>query len=146
MNPTQIPLSYQCIFWRSLQAVNVKVVFSGEGADELFGGYDEYDMTKMMKKYKKLPIIVRKPLGIFAKHLPEVRGKHFLIKGGLSPEEWFIGRAKVFEEKEVRNLLTNTFNNAPTVQEIVKPIYDKVENRRRRNKNAVLRHAPMVGR
>ncbi|MBO1914919.1 asparagine synthetase B, partial [Microvirga sp. 3-52] len=55
------------------------------------------------------------------------RGKHFLIKGGLSLEEWFIGRAKVFEEKEVRNLLTKSFKDAPSVQEIVKPIYKKVE-------------------
>ena len=46
----------------------------------------------------------------------------------MSPEEWFIGRAKVFEEKEVQNLLTHTFNNAPTVQEIVKPYLKQVEN------------------
>jgi asparagine synthase (glutamine-hydrolysing) len=123
-NPSIIPM----YFLAELASREVSVVLTGEGADELFGGYDEYDMTKMMKRYKKIPVSVRKSLGHFAKSLPEVRGKHFLIKGGLSLEEWFIGRAKVFEEKEVCNLLTHSYKNAPTVQEIVKPIYKKVEN------------------
>ncbi|WP_172373036.1 asparagine synthase (glutamine-hydrolyzing) [Sporosarcina jiandibaonis] len=123
-NPSIIPM----YFLAELASREVSVVLTGEGADELFGGYDEYDMTKIMKRYKKIPGSVRKSLGIFAKSLPEVRGKHFLIKGGLLLEEWFIGRAKVFEEKEVNNLLTETYKNAPTVQEIVKPIYKKVEN------------------
>jgi asparagine synthase (glutamine-hydrolysing) len=123
-NPSIIPM----YFLAELASREVSVVLTGEGADELFGGYDEYDMTKMMKRYKKIPVSVRKSLGHFARSLPEVRGKHFLIKGGLSLEEWFIGRAKVFEEKEVCNLLTHAYKNAPTVQEIVKPIYKKVEN------------------
>ena len=123
-NPSIVPM----YFLAELARRDVAVVLTGEGADELFGGYDEYDTTKFMKKYKKLPVLLRKSLGIFAKGLPEVRGKNFLIKGGLSPEEWFIGRAKVFEEKELHNLLTNTYKNAPTVQEIVKPYYGKVEN------------------
>ncbi|QUW23313.1 asparagine synthase (glutamine-hydrolyzing) [Sporosarcina sp. Marseille-Q4063] len=123
-NPSIIPM----YFLAELASREVSVVLTGEGADELFGGYDEYDMTKMMKNYKKIPVSVRKSFGIFAKSLPEVRGKNFLIKCGLSPEEWFIGRAKVFEEKEVDNLLTNGFKHGPTVQDIVKPIYKKVEN------------------
>ncbi|WP_210471220.1 asparagine synthase (glutamine-hydrolyzing) [Sporosarcina sp. 6E9] len=122
-NPSIIPM----YFLAELASREVSVVLTGEGADELFGGYDEYNMTKMLKRYKKIPMPVRKSLGSLAKSLPEVRGKHFLIKGGLSLEEWFIGRAKVFEEKEVRNLLTKSFKDAPSVQEIVKPIYKKVE-------------------
>lgn len=121
-DPSIVPL----YFLAELASRDVKVIFSGEGADELFGGYDEYDSTVLMKKYKKLPLSVRKPLGILSKHLPEVRGKKFLIKGGLSPEEWFIGQARIFEEKAVSKILTSLYNNTPTVKEIVKPYYDQV--------------------
>lgn len=122
-DPSIVPL----YFLAELASRDVKVIFSGEGADELFGGYDEYDSTVLMKKYKKLPLSLRKPLGILSKHLPEVRGKKFLIKGGLSPEEWFIGQARIFEEKAVSKILTSSYNNTPTVKEIVKPYYDQVK-------------------
>ncbi|PUB10623.1 asparagine synthase (glutamine-hydrolyzing) [Paenisporosarcina sp. OV554] len=122
-NPSIVPL----YFLAELAKRDVTVVLSGEGADELFGGYAEYDTTNTMKKYKKLPTLIRKSLGVIAKRLPEVRGKNFLIKGGLSAEEWFIGQAKIFEEKEAQGILTNGYNNAPTVKEIVKPYYDQVK-------------------
>lgn len=122
-DPSIVPL----YFLAELASRDVKVIFSGEGADELFGGYDDYDSTVLMKKYKKLPLSLRKPLGILSKHLPEIRGKKFLIKGGLSPEEWFIGQARIFEEKEASKVLTNSYNNTPTVKEIVKPYYDQVK-------------------
>ncbi|WP_019412678.1 asparagine synthase (glutamine-hydrolyzing) [Paenisporosarcina sp. TG20] len=122
-NPSIVPL----YFLAELAKRDVTVVLSGEGADELFGGYAEYDTTNTMKKYKKLPILLRKPLGVIAKSLPEVRGKNFLIKGGLPAEDWFIGQAKIFEEKEAQGILTNPYNNAPTVKEIVKPYYDQVK-------------------
>ncbi|MFJ7936709.1 asparagine synthase (glutamine-hydrolyzing) [Sporosarcina sp. NPDC096371] len=122
-DPSIVPL----YFLAELASRDAKVVFSGEGADELFGGYAEYDSTVLMKKYKKLLLSVRKPLGLLSKHLPEVRGKNFLIKGGLSPEEWFIGQAKIFEEKAVSKILTSPYTNTPTVKEIVKPFYDQVK-------------------
>lgn len=122
-NPSIVPL----YFLAELAKRDVTVVLSGEGADELFGGYAEYDTTNTMKKYKKIPTLIRKSLGVIAKRLPEVRGKNFLIKGGLSAEEWFIGQAKIFEENEAHGILTNGYNNAPTVKEIVKPYYDQVK-------------------
>jgi len=122
-NPSIVPL----YFLAELARRDVTVVLSGEGADELFGGYAEYDTTAAMKKYKKLPKLIRQPLGVIAKRLPEVRGKNFLIKGGLSPENWFIGQAKIFEEKEASNMLTNMYNSSATVRDIVKPVYDRVQ-------------------
>ena len=122
-DPSIVPL----YFLAELASDNVKAVFSGEGADELFGGYDEYDDTKLMKKYKKIPYFIRKTLGLLSKRLPEIRGKRFLIKASLPPEEWFIGQAKIFEEKELK-FLNKLYNNAPTVKEIVKPYYDQVKD------------------
>ncbi|MHA6258482.1 asparagine synthase (glutamine-hydrolyzing) [Sporosarcina sp. CAU 1771] len=123
-NPSIVPL----YFLSELASRDVKVIYSGEGADELFGGYSEYDTPAILKKYKKFPPSIRKSLGQLSKHLPEVKGRNFLIKGGLSPDDWFIGQAKIFDEKKVRNILMSKYNDAPTVKEIVKPYYDQVKN------------------
>jgi len=123
-DPSIVPL----YFLAELASRDVKVIFSGEGADELFGGYAEYDSTILMKIYKKLPLSIRKPFGLLSKHFPEVRGKNFLIKGGLSPEEWFIGQARVFEEKAASKILTSSYNKKPIIKEIVKPYYDQVKD------------------
>ncbi|WP_404451348.1 asparagine synthase (glutamine-hydrolyzing) [Virgibacillus necropolis] len=123
-NPSIVPL----YFLAELASHDVTVVLSGEGADELFGGYAEYNTNPTLKKYKKLPYWFRKPLGLIAKNLPEIRGKNFLIKGGLPVEEWFIGQAKIFPENEANSLLKTPYGNGPTVKEILKPCYDKVKH------------------
>lgn len=120
-NPSIVPL----YFLAELASKHVTVVLSGEGADELFGGYADYDETPSMRKYKKVPGFIRKPVAKIAKVMPEVRGKHFLMKGGLPVEETFIGQAHIFEEDEAADILQPAFQNAPTVKDIVMPIYKK---------------------
>ncbi|MCM3389325.1 asparagine synthase (glutamine-hydrolyzing) [Lysinibacillus fusiformis] len=124
-NPSIVPL----YFLAELARKHVTVVLSGEGADELFGGYAEYDETPSMRKYKKIPSYIRKPIAQVAKQMPEVRGKHFLMKGGLPVEETFIGQARIFEENEASQILKREYQNAPTVKDIVTPIYSKVSDK-----------------
>ena len=121
-NPSIVPL----YFLAELARKHVTVVLSGEGADELFGGYAEYDETPAMRKYKKIPSVIRKPVAQIAKAMPEMRGKHFLMKGGLPVEETFIGQAHIFEEDEAADILQPAFQKAPSVKDIVMPIYKKV--------------------
>ncbi|RHW37512.1 asparagine synthase (glutamine-hydrolyzing) [Lysinibacillus yapensis] len=123
-NPSIVPL----YFLAELARKHVTVVLSGEGADELFGGYAEYDETPSMRKYKKVPTIVRRSLAEVAKHLPDIRGKRFLLKGGLPVEETFIGQARIFEEDEAAHILKDGYKNAPSIKEIVQPIYQKARN------------------
>ena len=133
-NPSIVPL----YFLAELARKHVTVVLSGEGADELFGGYAEYDETPAMKKYKKVPSFIRRPIAEVAKQLPEIRGKKFLIKGGLPVEQTFIGQARIFEEDEASAILKPNYQNAPSVKEIVEPIYNKVKDEDDLTKKQVL--------
>ena len=54
-NPSSVPLW----FLAKLAREHVTVVLSGEGADELFAGYEWYGDTPAMEKFKKTPLGVR---------------------------------------------------------------------------------------
>ena len=92
-NLSAVPL----YFLSKLAAKDVKVVLSGEGADELFGGYTNYDEDEKLKKYRKLPFFIRKFLKLIISPLPSFHGKNFLTKGGSKIEDYFIGQAFALE-------------------------------------------------
>ena len=81
-NPSEIPLYFLAKNARQY----VKVVLSGEGADELFGGYPMYLQGGHFANYeKKVPRPFRKLAGAVAGALPEFKGKHFLMRGAQQP-------------------------------------------------------------
>lgn len=107
---------------------HVKVVLSGEGADELFGGYDCYAFSKDELKYRKLPKFIRHPLGKIAFNRPWFHGKKFLVRNGLSVEEYFTGSSYIFSEKEKKKVLNKEYFNGKDFHEITKPYFDKVKD------------------
>ena len=95
-NPSSVPLW----FLAKLAREHVTVVLSGEGADELFAGYEWYGDTPAMEKFKKTPLGVRRAAASVAKHMPYFKGKNFLLKCSERPEDYFLGQALVFPEAE----------------------------------------------
>ncbi len=122
-DPAAIALFFVC----QLASQQVKAVLSGEGADEIFGGYNIYHNPADMASYFKIPRPVRKAVGAVAEKLPHKHGINYLIRGSKDLDERFIGNAYMFSEKE-RKALLKIKTNAPDAMEITKPFYDKVRD------------------
>jgi len=84
----------------------VKVVLSGEGADELFGGYTIYREPISLRRWTAAPDPVRKLLGAFGRQLPDgMRGKDLLRRASIGIEERYYGNARIFRPDEMQSLL-----------------------------------------
>ncbi|MBQ5355189.1 MAG: asparagine synthase (glutamine-hydrolyzing) [Clostridia bacterium] len=122
-NPSSVPL----YFLAQLAREHVTVVLSGEGADEIYAGYEWYDLDPAMRRYRKLPGFLRRGAAGFAAKMPYFKGHDFLIKGAGIPENWFIGQALVFPEDEAVSILKEKYRKGPAVGDITGPIYEKTK-------------------
>jgi asparagine synthase (glutamine-hydrolysing) len=102
---------------------HVKVVLSGEGADELFGGYTIYREPLSLKPFDYLPRPLRRSMGTLAKPLPDgMRGKSLLHRGSLTLEQRYYGNARSFSDAQLRDVLA-AFRPEWTHTDITAPIY-----------------------
>jgi asparagine synthase (glutamine-hydrolysing) len=102
---------------------HVKAVLSGEGADELFGGYTIYKEPISLAPFEKLPGGIRSLLGKASNRIPEgTRGKDLLRRGALSLEERYYGNARLFRDEQLRNVL-RTFAEGVGHQDVTAPWY-----------------------
>ncbi|MFO1446437.1 asparagine synthase (glutamine-hydrolyzing) [Bacillus sp. Bva_UNVM-123] len=124
-NLSSVPL----YFLSKLASEHVTVVLSGEGADEIFGGYVWYQKSEKLEQYEKVPYFIRRSLSKLASALPHNKISTFLVKGGQKIEEKFIGQAKVFEEEDALKVLKAEYKNGPSVQSITKRVFDKVKGK-----------------
>jgi asparagine synthase (glutamine-hydrolysing) len=86
---------------------HVKVVLSGEGADELFGGYNIYREPLSLAAFEKLPAGILRALGKLSTKLPDgMRGKDLLRRGAIPLEERYYGNARLFRDDELGFLRT----------------------------------------
>jgi asparagine synthase (glutamine-hydrolysing) len=85
---------------------HVKVVLSGEGADELFGGYGVYYQPGLVRAGKALPGWGRDAISRVASELPAGRrGKGLLNRTSTPLPRRYIGNAYVFGTDEARILV-----------------------------------------
>lgn len=120
-DPAAVALYFVC----RLASQQVKVVLSGEGADEIFGGYNVYSEPDATW-YDRVPMALRRGIGKAAGIFPAQRGVNFLVRKGKTIEERFIGNAYIFTPAE-RKALLKVETEAPDPTEITKSFYEKVQ-------------------
>ncbi|MDR1028813.1 MAG: asparagine synthase C-terminal domain-containing protein, partial [Clostridiales Family XIII bacterium] len=123
-DPSAVALWFVC----KTAAKRLKVVLSGEGADEIFGGYNIYREPLELAWYDKIPAGIRRTVGAVASKLPAKRGLNFLVRRGRRLEDRFIGNAYMFTEDERKALLKRPAG-VPSPATMVKPYYDRMKDK-----------------
>ena len=124
-NLSAVPLYYLA----NMASKDVKVVLSGEGADELFGGYYEYETPKEYARYMHVPFPIRRALKHVAEKMPNMKGRHFLIKAGSTLEESYIGQAFIMNNEEADSLLSDEYKSGKKYQDVTRPKYKEIEGK-----------------
>lgn len=104
--PLADPSCIALYFVSRLASQYVKVVLSGEGADELFGGYTCYNDPRVFKIYQTIvPHCIRKAIRAVCRKLPDIKGRDYLIRACDPLEERYIGNAFMYDYKQKKALL-----------------------------------------
>ena len=130
--PLGDPSAVALYFVDKLAAKKVKAVLSGEGADELFGGYRIYNTPIANKRISWLP----RPLLSFVADILEklhIRGSAYLRRAMSSPREWYYTNANgaAFSEYELLEVfnghMRTVMYDTPKPLELVSSSYDEIE-------------------
>ncbi len=122
-NLSTVPL----FFLSKLARKDVKVVLSGEGSDEMFGGYLEYYEPLVLRMYAKMPLLWRQGLAKILKPLPHFPGKNTLILYSRPFYERYIGHGSFMIDEEANNILAVNLRSDETAASLIKPLYEEVK-------------------
>lgn len=123
--PASDPAAVALYFVSNLASQDVKVVLSGEGADELFGGYNYYREEVDYQFYNKIPYFLRHAAALVFGLLPEFPGRNFIVRRGTKLEDGYIGVNKVYSEKERKKVLS--FKDTLKNKQITAPIFQEYQ-------------------
>ena len=128
--PVADPAAIALYFLSEEASKKVKVVLSGEGSDELFGGYNIYCEPLEHTAFNKIPFGIRRLLGRFAEYcLPRgMKGRGFLMRHGKTLEErYFANATNIFTEWEANKILKKGCR--PGIQDVTRPLYERVKDK-----------------
>lgn len=130
--PTTDACSIAVYFLSKLASKDLKVVLSGEGADEFFGGYNSYDDHP----YTKLPLWFRKMVAGICKILPRNKYTRYLIRRGKSIEESYVSINRNFYDDELDEVLRD--KNYLKNKDILESTYKEYKNESNLNKKLAI--------
>src|SRR5690349_19852351 len=121
-DPALVPL----YFIARVARKHVKVVLSGEGADELFGGYTIYREPISLRAFDHVPAIMKRGLGKLSTKIPEgTRGKDLLRRGSIGIEERYYGNARIFRPDEMG--FYKRFDPSVSYMDVTRKLYEQTE-------------------
>ncbi|MDF2947074.1 MAG: asnB [Bacillales bacterium] len=127
-DPLADPAAVPLYFVAKEAAKHVTVVLSGEGSDELFGGYNIYHEPFSLKYFDYVPSSAKGALKTLSKILPDgFKGKSFIQRGSTPIEDRYFGNAKIFNETEKQRLI-RLYNEELSYKEVTKPLYERIQN------------------
>lgn len=119
-DPSLVPLYFVAETARE----HVKVVLSGEGADELFGGYTIYKEPLSLAPFDKIPAQLLKGLNTLSRLLPDgLKGKSLLERGTQPMESRYYGNARNFNFEQLQRVIPWARPEWDH-REVTAPIYD----------------------
>lgn len=124
--PLADPSAVAISFVSEIACEDVKVIMTGEGADELFGGYLTYREEIDHSWYDKIPYFIRHIASIIASPFKELKGFNFIYRRGQKLENYYIGLARVFNDSEANDILK--VDNQISTKDILKPFYEDYKN------------------
>ena len=130
--PTTDACSIAVYFLSKLASESVKVVLSGEGADEFFGGYNSYDDNP----YTKLQLFIRKTIASICKLLPKNKYTRYLIRRGKSLEDSYVSINRNFYDDELDDILA--FKDYLKNKDILNETYNEYKDESELNKKLAI--------
>ena len=124
--PLADPSAAALYFVANTASKHVKVALSGEGADEIFGGYNIYHEPFSVSWYYKIPYPIRACIGSLAYPFRNHPGFNFLVRRGKKLEDRYVGNAFIFEPNDADKILS--YEDKRNFKELTKPFYDKTKN------------------
>jgi len=122
--PVADPAAISLYFVARMASRKITVTLSGEGADEVFGGYAIYREPGSLRPLTWMPQSALRMLAKGARKLPgSLKGKNYFLRAATPLQERFIGNAHIFSEGEKANLLRQ--KSFPSPQKITAPLYRK---------------------